>query len=65
MTIYVKPFVRWIWLGAVLMALGATLAALDKRYRRLRAAAATDMTAALDATPMPASTTAPGLGSVR
>ena len=36
MTIYVKPFVRWIWLGAILMAFGGTLAAGDKRYRRLR-----------------------------
>ncbi|MBL4582621.1 MAG: hypothetical protein JKY29_12460, partial [Gammaproteobacteria bacterium] len=36
MTIYVKPFVRWIWLGAIFMAFGGILAAADKRYRRLR-----------------------------
>jgi cytochrome c-type biogenesis protein CcmF len=36
MTIYVKPFVRWIWLGAIFMSLGGILAAGDKRYRRLR-----------------------------
>ncbi|MEX2469804.1 MAG: cytochrome c-type biogenesis CcmF C-terminal domain-containing protein, partial [Pseudohongiellaceae bacterium] len=36
MTIYVKPFVRWVWLAAILMAIGGTTAALDKRYRRLR-----------------------------
>jgi cytochrome c-type biogenesis protein CcmF len=36
MTIYVKPFVRWIWLGAIFMAFGACIAAGDKRYRRLR-----------------------------
>ena len=30
---YIKPFVRWIWLGAILMAFGGILAALDKRYR--------------------------------
>lgn len=36
MTVYVKPFVRWIWLGAIFMALGGTIAAGDKRYRRLR-----------------------------
>ena len=36
MTIYVKPFVRWIWLGAIFMAFGGTVAAMDKRYRRLR-----------------------------
>ncbi len=31
--IHVKPFVRWIWLGGVLMALGGLLAIGDKRYR--------------------------------
>ena len=36
MTIYVKPFVRWIWLGAIFMALGGAIAAGDKRYRLLR-----------------------------
>ncbi|MEM1231781.1 MAG: heme lyase CcmF/NrfE family subunit [Pseudomonadota bacterium] len=34
--IQVKPFIRWIWLGALLMAFGGVLAILDKRYRRLR-----------------------------
>ncbi len=29
----VKPFVRWIWLGTVFMALGAVVAAADRRYR--------------------------------
>ncbi|MSR11363.1 MAG: heme lyase CcmF/NrfE family subunit [Gammaproteobacteria bacterium] len=36
MTIYIKPFIRWVWLGAILMACGGMLAAADKRYRRLR-----------------------------
>jgi cytochrome c-type biogenesis protein CcmF len=31
--IYVKPFVQWIWAGALLMALGGILALVDKRYR--------------------------------
>ena len=31
--IHVKPFVRWIWLGAILMAIGGLLAICDKRYR--------------------------------
>lgn len=31
--IYVKPAVRWIWLGAIIMALGALLSLVDKRYR--------------------------------
>ncbi|GJM12064.1 MAG: cytochrome c-type biogenesis protein CcmF [Pseudohongiella sp.] len=36
MTIYVKPFVRWVWLGALFMTFGGIFAAADKRYRRLR-----------------------------
>ena len=32
----VKPFVRCIWLGGLLIGLGGLLAALDKRYRRRR-----------------------------
>ncbi len=31
--IYHKPFVRWIWLGALFMAFGGLLAAADRRYR--------------------------------
>ena len=31
--IYVKPFIRWIWFGAVIMALGGFIAVTDKRYR--------------------------------
>lgn len=31
--LYYKPFIRWIWLGALFMALGALLGALDPRYR--------------------------------
>ena len=31
--IHVEPFVRWIWLGAILMAIGGLLAICDKRYR--------------------------------
>ena len=31
--LYYKPFVTWIWGGCVLMALGGTLAASDRRYR--------------------------------
>jgi cytochrome c-type biogenesis protein CcmF len=32
----VKPFVDWIWGGALLMALGGLLAATDRRYRTAR-----------------------------
>ena len=31
--IYYKPFVRWIWAGSLIMALGGALAISDKRYR--------------------------------
>ena len=34
--VYYKPFVRWIWLGALIMALGGLLAISDKRYRARR-----------------------------
>ena len=36
MTIYIKPFMRWVWLGSIFMALGGIIATRDKRYRRLR-----------------------------
>ncbi|WP_431484010.1 heme lyase CcmF/NrfE family subunit [Pseudomonas solani] len=31
--VHVKPFVRWIWFGGLLMGLGGVLAAFDPRYR--------------------------------
>jgi cytochrome c-type biogenesis protein CcmF len=31
--VYLKPFVRWIWLGALLMMLGGFIAAFDRRFR--------------------------------
>jgi cytochrome c-type biogenesis protein CcmF len=31
--VHVKPFVRWIWVGCLVMALGGLLAASDRRYR--------------------------------
>ncbi|MBP5979369.1 MAG: heme lyase CcmF/NrfE family subunit [Halomonas sp.] len=37
MRIQYKPFVRWLWLGGLLMALGGVLAIADKRYRRVKA----------------------------
>ena len=47
MRVHFKPFVRWIWLGALMMAFGATLSVADKRYRKRQAAN----------TPQPVSTT--------
>jgi len=35
MRVYHKPFIRWIWLGALIMSIGGLLAASDKRYRKL------------------------------
>ena len=32
--LYVKPFIRWIWLGALLMAIGGFAVVFDKRFRR-------------------------------
>ena len=32
--LYVKPFIRLIWLGAVLMALGGFVVVFDARFRR-------------------------------
>jgi cytochrome c-type biogenesis protein CcmF len=32
--LHYKPCIRWIWLGAILMALGGVLAIFDKRYRQ-------------------------------
>ena len=32
--VHVKPFVRWIWAGAFLMALGGFVTATDRRFRR-------------------------------
>jgi cytochrome c-type biogenesis protein CcmF len=31
--LYYKPLIRWIWLGGLLIMLGALLAAFDRRYR--------------------------------
>ncbi len=40
--LHVKPFVRWIWLGCLLMVLGAGLAASDRRYRKVASARQVD-----------------------
>ena len=33
--IYIKPFVRWIWLGGLFMMFGGLVAASDRRFRVL------------------------------
>ncbi|NKB77586.1 MAG: heme lyase CcmF/NrfE family subunit [Gammaproteobacteria bacterium] len=52
--VYFKPFIRWIWLGALIMALGGGLAASDKRYRRTRQSTNTS-SSTIDSTPLSAS----------
>ena len=44
--IYYKPFIRWIWLGAIIMAIGGLFAASDRRYRRLARSTSVDTEAA-------------------
>jgi cytochrome c-type biogenesis protein CcmF len=39
--IYHKPFIRFIWMGALLMIAGGFLAASDRRYRRAAVATQT------------------------
>lgn len=40
--VQVKPFVQWLWFGALLMAVGGVMAVMDKRYRssKMKGAAA-------------------------
>ncbi len=34
--VYVKPYISWIWLGAMMIALGGLIAVFDKRYRKVK-----------------------------
>ena len=53
--VYVKPFVRWIWLGGLFMMFGGFVAATDRRFRALPERATRD-----DAAPIsPRATTHP------
>jgi len=45
MRIQYKPMVRYIWLGALIMALGGIVAVTDRRYRTKRATAADEVRA--------------------
>ena len=38
--LYVKPYIRWIWFGALMMAIGGFVVAFDKRFRKPVAAPA-------------------------
>jgi cytochrome c-type biogenesis protein CcmF len=50
MRIQYKPLVRYIWLGAIVMAIGGITAATDRRYRARVKATSSD---ALGAPPTP------------
>jgi len=50
--LHIKPYVRWLWLGALLMAGGGLLAMFDKRYRRVAVAAATPAAVSAAGTPL-------------
>ena len=45
MRIQYQPLIRFIWLGAVFMAVGGGIAATDRRYRRRRRAEAVETAA--------------------
>jgi cytochrome c-type biogenesis protein CcmF len=55
--LYLKPFINWIWIGALLMALGGLLAASDRRYRIRLRESAPDPAPAPEAAPVGPSTT--------
>jgi cytochrome c-type biogenesis protein CcmF len=43
--IHIKPFINWIWIGCLIMALGGLFAISDRRYRLRRAKAEQGATA--------------------
>jgi cytochrome c-type biogenesis protein CcmF len=53
MRIQYKPLVRYIWLGALVMALGGLIAATDRRYRTRIVVPAADRAASPPTTPEP------------
>jgi cytochrome c-type biogenesis protein CcmF len=55
MRIQYKPLVRYIWLGAIIMAFGGLLAATDRRYRVKVTANAPEKTVPPNAQPQPGS----------
>jgi cytochrome c-type biogenesis protein CcmF len=52
MRIQYKPLVRYIWLGALVMALGGIIAATDRRYR-VKVPATSPQTVASPPNPQP------------
>jgi cytochrome c-type biogenesis protein CcmF len=60
MRIQYKPLVRYIWLGALVMAIGGFIAATDRRYR-VKATARVREAGVLQPNPEPT----PGSGATR
>ena len=54
--IYVKPLIRWIWLGSIIMALGALISMLDNRYRIKKVKASHKVADTVNSTAVPATT---------
>lgn len=52
--VHIKPFVRWVWVGALLMALGGFVTAFDRRFRVKRRAPDPAPAATSSATAAPA-----------
>jgi len=47
--VHYKPFIRWVWLGAIFMAIGGVFAMMDKRYRRKKPTKANNVKSASQA----------------
>jgi cytochrome c-type biogenesis protein CcmF len=45
--VQVRPLMRYVWLGAALMAFGGFLSTLDRRYRRRRETAESSVAVAV------------------
>ncbi|OLF36431.1 MULTISPECIES: heme lyase CcmF/NrfE family subunit [unclassified Psychrobacter] len=54
--IYVKPLIRWIWLGSIIMALGALISMLDNRYRIKKVKASHKVADTVNSAAVPATT---------
>ncbi|HET6602795.1 MAG TPA: heme lyase CcmF/NrfE family subunit [Xanthomonadaceae bacterium] len=52
--VYYKPFIRWIWLGALMMMAGGFVSAADRRFRAPHAARAEAASGSRDALPVEA-----------
>jgi len=61
--VHIKPFVRWIWLGALLMMLGGFVTAADKRFRRVGTERVPARTPGPSAAAFPTSPSAPAAES--